>query len=93
MCRLCVVDTGDKIVPWYRWYRSEITKKPKIDNNTAKKVFTGVNDTTDKFFTGVVDTGDKTDNISLPRPWKLSKNWSASVKFTHKLLTKYDENA
>jgi hypothetical protein len=25
-----VIDTGDKISPWCRWYRSEITKKPKI---------------------------------------------------------------
>ncbi len=55
-----VVDTGDKIAPRCPWYRSEITKKPKIAgvNDTAEKLFTGVNNTADKFFGGVNDTGE-----------------------------------
>jgi hypothetical protein len=44
--------------PQCHWYRSEITKKPKITgvNVTAGKLFTGVNDTNDKFFTNTIST-------------------------------------
>ncbi len=55
-------DTRDKIFPQCRWYRSEITKKPKIYhgvNDTGEKLFTGVNDSAEKFFIGDVDTADK----------------------------------
>ncbi len=41
---------------FYRWYRSEITKRPKIYRR--EKLFTGVNDTADKFIGGVNDTGE-----------------------------------
>ncbi len=56
------VDTGDNIFPRCRWYRSEITKKPKFIagvNDTAEKLFTGVNNTADKLFGGVSDTGNE----------------------------------
>ncbi len=40
-----VYNTGYKIFPWCRWYRSEITK--------SLKFIGGVNETADKFFGGV----------------------------------------